>query len=127
MSIAMDVCTICEGVGLVRVVDASGNWVSRPCQCQELERENRRITAAQIPTRYRDCTLDTFEIYHEADRSLREALLTSRRFVEEYPAGTAGKGLLFMEPWEWAKRTLPSAYCSASRVSAASRALLRLP
>lgn len=95
MSIVMDVCTICEGVGLVRVVDASGNWVSRPCQCQELERENRRITAAQIPTRYRDCTLDTFEIYHGADPSLRDALLTARRFVDEYPAGTAGKGLLF--------------------------------
>jgi DNA replication protein DnaC len=45
--------------------------------------------------RYKDCTLDTFEIYHEADRTLSEALLTSRRFVDEYPAGTAGKGLLF--------------------------------
>jgi DNA replication protein DnaC len=95
MSIAMEVCAICGGVGLVRVVDASGNWVSRPCECQELERENRRLAAAQIPTRYRECTLDTFEIYHGADPSLREALLTARRFVDEYPAGTAGKGLLF--------------------------------
>ncbi len=92
----MTVCSICDGVGLVRVVDAAGNWVSRPCRCQELEREGRRLAAAQIPARYRDCTLDTFEIYHEADRSLAEALLTARRFVEEYPAGTAGKGLLFV-------------------------------
>ena len=91
----MTVCKICEGVGLVRGMDAAGNWVSRECQCQESEREQRRIQAAQIPARYRDCTLDTFEIYHEADRSLAEALLTARRFVEEYPAGTAGKGLLF--------------------------------
>jgi DNA replication protein DnaC len=60
-----------------------------------MEREERRIAAARIPYRYRDCTLDAYEIYHEADRSLGEALLTARRFVEEYPAGTAGKGLLF--------------------------------
>jgi len=80
---------------LVRVVDMTGKWVSRPCQCQEMEREERRIAAARIPHRYRDCTLDAYEIYHEADRSLGEALLTARRFVEEYPAGTAGKGLLF--------------------------------
>jgi DNA replication protein DnaC len=91
----MMVCSVCEGVGLVRVIDVSGKWVSRPCECQELERENHRLAAAQIPTRYRECTLDTFEIYHGADPSLREALLTARRYVDEYPAGTAGKGLLF--------------------------------
>jgi DNA replication protein DnaC len=94
----MSVCTICGDAGLVRVLDAAGNWVSRACTCQETERERRRIAAAQIPARYRDCTLDTFEIYHEADRSLGEALLTARRFVDEYPAGTAGKGLLFIGP-----------------------------
>ena len=75
-------------------MDSAGHWVSRPCKCQEAERELRRIAAAQIPARYKDCTLDTFEIYHEADRSLAEALLTARKFVDEYPAGTAGKGLL---------------------------------
>jgi DNA replication protein DnaC len=92
----MSVCTICGGAGLVRVMDVQGNWVSRACNCQEQERERRRIAAAQIPARYHDCTLDTFEIYHEADRSLGEALLTARRFVDEYPAGTAGRGLLFI-------------------------------
>lgn len=91
----MDVCTICDGVGLVRVMDAAGRWVSRPCVCQEAEREARRIAAARIPERYRECVLETFDIYHGADRTLNEALLTARRFVEEYPAGTAGKGLLF--------------------------------
>jgi DNA replication protein DnaC len=91
----MNICPICEGVGLVRVVDVTGKWVSRPCQCQEMEREERRIAAARIPQRYRDCTLDAYEIYHGADRSLAEALFQARRFVEEYPAGTAGKGLLF--------------------------------
>ncbi len=91
----MSTCPICDGVGLVRVVDAQGRWISRPCRCQEIEREERRIAAARIPERYRDCSLDTYEIYHGADPSLAEALLTARRFVEEYPAFTAGKGLLF--------------------------------
>jgi len=95
MIIARSVCTICDGIGLVRVMDGEGKWVSRPCRCQESERESRRLAAAQIPTRYRDCTLDTFEIYHGSDASLAEGLLIARRFVDEYPAGTAGKGLLF--------------------------------
>jgi len=91
----MSVCAICDGVGLVRVVNAQGQWVSRPCECQQMEREERRLAATRIPERYRDCSLDAYEIYHEADRSLGEALLTARRFVEEYPSGTKGKGLLF--------------------------------
>ncbi len=94
----MTVCTICNGVGLVRVIDAAGNWVSRPCECQEAEREQRRLAAAHIPARYRDCTLDTFHVYHGADRLLAEALTTARRFVDEYPVDTAGKGLLFTGP-----------------------------
>jgi DNA replication protein DnaC len=94
----MSVCTICNGAGLVRALDAAGNWVSHPCQCQVTERERRRLAAAQIPARYRDCTLDTFHVYHGADRLLGEALTTARRFVDEYPVDTAGKGLLFTGP-----------------------------
>ncbi len=78
-------------------------WWTRPgtgfrgrAECQELEREGTPPGRGADSARYRDCTLDTFEIYHEADRSLAEALLTARRFVEEYPVGTAGKGLLFI-------------------------------
>ena len=93
----MTTCSICDGVGLVRVMDAEGRWVSRPCECQELEREQRRVKAAHIPQRYRDCTLDAFDpSYPRADESLRRALLTARRFVDEYPADTAGRGLMFV-------------------------------
>ncbi len=90
----MSVCAICGGVGLVRAVNTAGQWVSRACECQEMEREERRLAAARIPERYRDCSLDAFEIYHGADRSLNEALRTARKFVEAYPVDTAGKGLL---------------------------------
>jgi DNA replication protein DnaC len=91
----MNKCAICDGVGLVRVVNAQGQWVSRACECQEMEREERRLAATHIPDRYRDCSLDAYEIYHGADRSLAEALLTARKFVEAYPVDTKGKGLLF--------------------------------
>ncbi len=93
----MSVCSICDGVGLVRVVDEGGRWVSRPCECQEMEREQRRLAAAHIPQRYRDCTLDAFDpSYPRADDSLGRALLTARRFVDAYPVDTAGRGLLFV-------------------------------
>jgi DNA replication protein DnaC len=93
----MSACAICDGVGLVRVVNAHGQWVSRACECQEMQREERRLASARIPERYRDCTLDAFDpSYPRADKSLSQALLTARRFVDAYPVDTAGRGLLFV-------------------------------
>ena len=92
----MSICPICDGVGLVRVVNAAGQWVSRACECQEMEREERRLAAAHIPERYRHYTLDGYETaFRGADASLGRAHLTARKFVEAYPVDTAGKGLLF--------------------------------
>jgi len=92
----MSACKICDGLGLVRVVNAQGQWVSRACECQEMEREERRLAAALIPERYRQYTLDGFQpAFRGADASLSRALLTARKFVEAYPVDTAGKGLLF--------------------------------
>ena len=93
----MNDCGICGGVGLVRVISSEGRWVSRPCDCQSSQREERRIAAAHIPERYRHCSLDTFETsFPGADPSLERALTTARRFVDEYPVDTAGKGILFV-------------------------------
>ena len=80
----------------MRVIDAQGQWVSRACECQEMEREERRLAAAHIPERYRHYTLDGYETaFRGADDSLKRAHLTARKFVEAYPVDTAGKGLLF--------------------------------
>jgi len=93
----MSECAICGGVGLVRVVNQAGMWVSRGCQCQEMEREERRLAAAHIPERYRHYTLDGYETaFRGADPSLGRAHLTARKFVDAYPVDTAGKGLLFV-------------------------------
>jgi DNA replication protein DnaC len=92
----MSVCPICNGVGLVRVVNGAGQWVSRACECQEMVREERRLAAARIPERYRHYTLDGYDpTFPGADPSLGRAHLTARKFVEAYPVDTAGKGLLF--------------------------------
>jgi len=70
--------------------------VSRPCECQQMVREERRLAAAHIPERYRHYTLDGYDpSFRGADRSLGKAHLMARKFVEEYPSGTAGKGLHF--------------------------------
>jgi DNA replication protein DnaC len=93
----INVCTICDGVGLVRVVTETGLWVSRACECQEMERETRRLSAAHIPERYRHCTLDSFDTgFPGADPSLGPAYLMARQFAENYPVDTAGRGLLFV-------------------------------
>jgi DNA replication protein DnaC len=91
----MTACAICNDVGLVRVVNEAGQWVSRACECQEMEREQARVASARIPERYRHCCLESFAIYPDADRSLSLALSTAREFVKAYPVDTGGKGLLF--------------------------------
>jgi DNA replication protein DnaC len=93
----MSECSICDGVGLVRVVNADGQWVTRPCQCQDMIREQRRLAAARIPERYRHCYLDSYVTdLKNANQSLRDAKMKARMFIKEYPAGTAGKGLLLI-------------------------------
>ena len=92
----MSTCKICDGIGLIQVVNKEGRWVSRPCECQEAIRDERRLTATRIPARYAQYTLDGYETgFHGADPSLGRALLTARKFVDAYPVDTAGKGLLF--------------------------------
>jgi DNA replication protein DnaC len=92
----MSTCPICDGIGLVRVKSDSGLWTSRPCDCQQSQREERRLGAAHIPERYRHYTLDGYETdFRGANSSLGKALLTARRFVDEFPHDTGGKGLLF--------------------------------
>lgn len=93
----MSTCPICGGIGLVRVMSPEGRWVSRPCECQEMQREGRRLAAAHIPERYRHCVLDSFETNFEgADPSLAPALLTARKYADAYPVDAADRGLFFV-------------------------------
>ena len=93
----MSECSICGGIGLVQVLSTSGVWGTRPCECQQLQRYHRRLAAAQIPERYRHCSLDTYETaFKGANPSLAHALMSARKFADAYPVDTAGNGLLFV-------------------------------
>jgi len=92
----MSECTICDGVGLVRVTNEQGKWVSRACECQQMQREERRLAAAHIPERYRHCSLDAYYTdFRSAHPSQSFALRMARSFVKEYPTDKERKGLLF--------------------------------
>lgn len=76
-------------------VDAKGDRYARPCDCQRRDRAQRLLEKAGIPKRYEHCSLDSFEYdFPGADRSLGEAHFIARKFVEDYPVSTDGKGLL---------------------------------
>lgn len=52
------------------------------CDCHINDRINRLVTAARIPARYANCTLDRIEVVNQ---SLEQALFATKRFVEDYP------------------------------------------
>ncbi len=93
----MTSCSICDGIGLVRVVSAEGRWVSRPCECQQAIREEARFVAAHIPERYRHCTLDSFDpSFPGADGTLGAAYRLALNFAEKWPVDTSDCGILFV-------------------------------
>lgn len=94
-------CPACQGIGLVRIEtrDSEGKtrWVSRACECQENRSRELRWAAAMVPERYRHCVLESFNTEFDGiDRSLKNAFLLAKRFVNEYPVDTGGKGLLLV-------------------------------
>jgi DNA replication protein DnaC len=89
-------CKICDGVGLVRVQAAAGMWVSRACECQPLQAEQRRLEGAKIPKKYWKSTLETYNVTSATPQSQKKARMIAKTFVNTYPVDTAGKGLLFV-------------------------------
>ena len=89
-----EVCPICEGSGMQVVERADGSRFVQPCQCRIADRAARMVQRAHIPRRYEDCALENYDLFPGAHRSLSAAHLTARRFVENYPLGNNGSGLL---------------------------------
>ncbi|HTV07383.1 MAG TPA: ATP-binding protein, partial [Acidobacteriaceae bacterium] len=87
-----EICEKCEGMGMRVVRRADGSSAAEPCECQLERRVSRLFKRAQIPERYQGCTLQSFERYNQ---SLQFAFITADGFVNTYPHGTEGKGLLF--------------------------------
>jgi DNA replication protein DnaC len=73
----------------------NGATIVETCLCQTEQRVARLLTRASIPARYEHCSLDSFDaIFPGANQSLSAAHLMARRYVDDYPVTTEGRGLL---------------------------------
>ena len=71
-------------------VDRQVPTVTR-CDCRILARTSRLLDQAEIPRQYEHCTLDDFDVtFRSATESLKRALMTAKRFVEQYPLEKEG-------------------------------------
>ena len=92
-------CPVCGGSGIRVVERADGNRAAAECVCRSHERRQRRLVAARIPERHRECTLENFWTNRGGvNRSLGEAKIQASGFVKGYPLSTYGNGLLFVGP-----------------------------
>jgi DNA replication protein DnaC len=86
-------CALCDDTGW-KAVDTDGIRRVVRCDCWREGLTTRLLKEAQIPARYRKCTLDTLVTYPN-ERFLK-AVDTTRRFVESFPV--CEKGLLLIGP-----------------------------
>ena len=84
-------CPLCDGTGWKSIAIAGKpNRVAR-CDCYMAARAQRLLAQAEIPKQFEHCTLDDFDIgFRSATESLKRALMTARRFVEQYPLEKEG-------------------------------------
>jgi DNA replication protein DnaC len=90
-----DVCEKCGGTGMQIIRSAEGQQFAQTCDCQIVIRVDRALQRAGIPDRYRNKSLQTFET-NGKDPSLYLAFDHARRFVDNYPFGMNGLGLLLV-------------------------------
>lgn len=94
-----DLCPICGGSGVRLLERTDGNRAVSDCACRILERGLRRLSAARIPERHRECTLENFVTNRGgSNESLSTARLQAQQFVKGYPWDTYGNGLLLIGP-----------------------------
>ncbi len=72
-----------------------GQQYAQTCDCQIQVRVERALQRAGVPERYRDKSLQSFESAGKHP-SLYAALMYARKFVDNYPFGMNGLGLLIV-------------------------------
>lgn len=82
------VCPLCYGSGMEFLEGGV-----RPCQCRKIDSHSKLLTAARIPKRYENCSLNNFE---PRNKSQREAHWLSYKLTSEYTPAFDGRGFLFM-------------------------------
>jgi DNA replication protein DnaC len=90
---AETICPLCEGNGWLLEESAGGTIIARRCQCYSERLNQTLLEQANIPRRYKNCTLNNFEVHNDSHRN---AFKISKKFVEDYPVQDIG--LLFIGP-----------------------------
>ncbi|HZD77004.1 MAG TPA: ATP-binding protein [Acidobacteriaceae bacterium] len=90
-------CSLCAGTGMRISRDAQGDRVAAVCSCRIARQALRRLERANIPRRHEHATLSNYEsIIAGAGESMLHAHFKANKFVEDYPHGTDGRGLMFV-------------------------------
>jgi DNA replication protein DnaC len=96
-NLAMAECDRCGGTGLRMERQPGRGRVAVRCDCQNERMAGWALRRTHVPKRYEHCTLADYETrFPGAHSSLAPALMTAKRFVEDYPVHTEGKGLLLV-------------------------------
>lgn len=86
-------CPVCKGFGVVET--AEGKAVM--CRCRIVDLAEARLRAAEIPERYKDCTIDNYKLNLPATHpSHVRARAMAKRFIEGWK--TTDRGLIFVGP-----------------------------
>ena len=84
-------CPVCKGFGVVET--PGGKAVT--CRCRIVDLAEARLRAAQIPERYRDCTIENYKLNLPKNHpSHAKARARARKFIEDWKA--CDRGLLFV-------------------------------
>lgn len=91
-------CSICDGTGWKMIEVPGKSSRATRCDCFFAHRAERLLKLACIPSRYKNCTLDSFNHAvndgSEYDTSRGKALIAAEHFVKNYPVEK--DGLLFV-------------------------------
>jgi len=100
---AEKVCPKCAGRGWILQKDGTAGTASR-CDCQTEDLTPRLLAAARIPSRYRSCSFQSFDINAPsaaAKDQLLEAKSLSQRYVDNFVSENGSfteTGLIFIGP-----------------------------
>lgn len=91
-------CRICSGTGWKMIEIPGKASRAMQCDCFFSRRAEKQLKLAGIPSRYENCTLESFDhvINDGADQFRATALLAATHFVNNFPVER--EGLLFVGP-----------------------------
>ena len=78
------------------VVGEGGRQYAEPCPCRQHRRDEKVMSSPKVPARDQHCDLDSYAFdFPGATDSMCRGYMLVRRYLDEYPTGIHGNGLLF--------------------------------